>query len=162
MSQNELVDAFMDGRISRRTLIRRLVAGGVSAGAAMSYAHLLEPGRADAATSAAGDFYDPEAEILSKSLNAVVNRGHLRVEVEVSFPGSVKLLAKVRHQGKLRTVALKQVAFQRPNDRVVRMPLTRAGRNILRGRKQAKVILIANAVDRYGHRGSDRDVRKLR
>jgi len=48
MSQGELVSAFLAGRVSRRTLIRRLVAGGVSMGAAVSYAHLLDPDPAEA------------------------------------------------------------------------------------------------------------------
>ncbi|CAN5528650.1 hypothetical protein BH10ACT11_BH10ACT11_18190 [soil metagenome] len=43
MSQEELVVAFSEGRISRRELIRRLVAGGVTVGAAATYAHLLAP-----------------------------------------------------------------------------------------------------------------------
>jgi hypothetical protein len=51
MSQQELVAAFLDRRISRRTLVRRLIAGGVSTGAAISYAQMLDPQRASAITS---------------------------------------------------------------------------------------------------------------
>ena len=56
MSRQEAVAAFLAGRISRRTLIRNLVAGGVSVGAATSYAQMLDPEEADAALpAAAGD-----------------------------------------------------------------------------------------------------------
>ena len=48
MSQEELISAYLDGQMSRRTLIRRLVAAGVSFGAAVSYAHVLGHGRAHA------------------------------------------------------------------------------------------------------------------
>ena len=57
MSREELVGAYLDGRISRRTLIRRLIAGGVSTGAAISYAQVLAPERAEASVSAASDHY---------------------------------------------------------------------------------------------------------
>ena len=43
MSKEELVDAYLDGRLSRRTFIRRLVASGVSLGAALTYAGVLAP-----------------------------------------------------------------------------------------------------------------------
>ncbi len=52
MSRQEAVAAFLAGRISRRTLIRNLVAGGVSVGAATSYAQMLDPEEADAALPA--------------------------------------------------------------------------------------------------------------
>ncbi len=41
MSKEELVEAYMDGRISRRTFVRRLIAAGVSAAAAAAYAAAL-------------------------------------------------------------------------------------------------------------------------
>lgn len=57
MSRDELVNAYIDGSVSRRTFIRRLVTAGVSIGAAVSYAHLLSPDRAGA-SEAGPDFYD--------------------------------------------------------------------------------------------------------
>ena len=54
LSRQELVSAFLEGRVSRRTLIRRLIAGGVSTGAAISYAQMLDPQRAGAAVAVAG------------------------------------------------------------------------------------------------------------
>ncbi len=41
MSREELVVAYVDGRLSRRAFIRRLVALGVTAGAAVTYADAL-------------------------------------------------------------------------------------------------------------------------
>ena len=84
MSRQELVSAFLDGRISRRTLIRRLVAGGVSAGAAISYAQLLAPEHAGAApTLAAADNHYPllDMTIVSTSLATVKAEGKLVVKV---------------------------------------------------------------------------------
>jgi hypothetical protein len=46
VSDEELIQAYAEGRISRRFFIRRLVAAGVSFGAAMSYAQLLGPAAA--------------------------------------------------------------------------------------------------------------------
>lgn len=46
MSKKELVDAYLEGRISRRVFIRRLAAAGVSLGAALSYSQILDPSRA--------------------------------------------------------------------------------------------------------------------
>jgi hypothetical protein len=41
MSKEELVEAYLDGRVDRRTFIRKLVAAGVSMGAAVTYAQAL-------------------------------------------------------------------------------------------------------------------------
>jgi plastocyanin len=54
MSRHELVQGYLDGQLSRRVFIRRLVATGVSAAAALSYAGLLETTPAAAAFV---DFY---------------------------------------------------------------------------------------------------------
>jgi len=56
MSQEQLVHAYVRGDVSRRTFIRRLVALGVSLGAAMSYADLV--GRRDTARALPHAFYD--------------------------------------------------------------------------------------------------------
>jgi hypothetical protein len=41
MLDDELVEAYVKGRISRRAFVRRLVAGGVTFGAALTYADVL-------------------------------------------------------------------------------------------------------------------------
>lgn len=48
MSREELVSAYLDGNVSRRTFVRRLVASGVSLTAALVYVQ-LQPERARAA-----------------------------------------------------------------------------------------------------------------
>jgi hypothetical protein len=47
MSKEELVDAYVNGEISRRSFVRRLVAGGVSLTAAIAYAQ-MDPQLAEA------------------------------------------------------------------------------------------------------------------
>ena len=86
MSRTELVSAFLEGRLSRRTLIRRLIAGGVSTGAAISYAQVLLPKRARAAvTTAASDHYPMvDLEIVSSSLATVRSEGRITVRVRSS------------------------------------------------------------------------------
>jgi len=49
VSDEELVDAFTQGRISRRVFVRRLVAGGLTVSAAMAYSQSLAGGMAAAA-----------------------------------------------------------------------------------------------------------------
>jgi hypothetical protein len=44
VSNQELVDAYIEGRISRRVFIRRMVLGGISLSAAAAYAGALAPG----------------------------------------------------------------------------------------------------------------------
>ena len=54
MSKDELVGRYLEGQMSRRAFLRRLVASGVSIGAAVAYADVL---RAVPAAAAGGDFY---------------------------------------------------------------------------------------------------------
>lgn len=84
MSRPELVSAFLEGRISRRTLIRRLAAGGISTGAAVSYAQMLVPERAAAASNLVipGDHYPMiDMSITSTSLATVRAEAKLQVTV---------------------------------------------------------------------------------
>lgn len=83
MSQEELVNAYVEGEISRRTLIRRLVAGGVALGAATAYAQLLAP-KGRAAVPAARDHTEyPHTfvRILTKRLRPVLRNKKLKVRV---------------------------------------------------------------------------------
>lgn len=61
MSKQELVEAYVEGRITRRVFVRRLVAAGVSLGAAVTYAAALAP-RAQAQV-VPGDLYDHYGDI---------------------------------------------------------------------------------------------------
>jgi hypothetical protein len=58
LSSAEVVDSFLRGEISRRTLIRRLVAAGVSLSAALAYSELLRPNWALASHQCTDEFYD--------------------------------------------------------------------------------------------------------
>jgi len=58
MSSAEVVDSYLRGEISRRTLIRRLVAVGVSMSAAVAYSELLRPAWAFASHECTDEFYD--------------------------------------------------------------------------------------------------------
>lgn len=51
MSEEQLIDAYTGGRITRRMFVRRLVVAGVSLGTALVYSRALEPA---AAASASG------------------------------------------------------------------------------------------------------------
>jgi hypothetical protein len=86
VSREELVSAFLEGRLSRRTLVRRLVAGGVSVGAAVSYAQLLKPERAFAESTAAVDELYPLVlvTITSNDLDVVINDAVVRATVSAT------------------------------------------------------------------------------
>ena len=58
MSSSEVIESFLRGEISRRTLIRRLVATGVSLSAAAAYSELLRPEWAFASHECSAEFYD--------------------------------------------------------------------------------------------------------
>lgn len=58
MSSSEVVESFLRGEISRRTLIRRLAATGVSLSAAVAYSELLRPEWAFASHECSAEFYD--------------------------------------------------------------------------------------------------------
>jgi hypothetical protein len=59
MSREELVVAYLDGQISRRVFVRRLMAVGVSLGAALAYS---EMNAAQAHANDSGDHYDHYGE----------------------------------------------------------------------------------------------------
>lgn len=89
MSNEELVNAYAQGRVSRRTMIQGLVAAGVSTGAAVSYAHLLAPERAKAGGRGFADEYPsacfdeyPSIDmlILDRDIAAVRRAEKLRVK----------------------------------------------------------------------------------
>lgn len=92
MSQGDLIHAYMGGRLSRRTFVRRLVAGGVSFGAAVSYAHLLSQERAHAAgvPDHYGRFIAVECKIPKQDQDQVVADKRVRVRFSVSKPARVE------------------------------------------------------------------------
>lgn len=112
MSRDELVDAYLQGRISRRTLVRRLVAAGVTTGAAVSYAHLLAPERAGAATAASDHYYDPpnvELKLATRKLRRARKSGKVAVELttDKTLPYLVLKVFKRTKKGQLVRVGQK-------------------------------------------------------
>jgi hypothetical protein len=119
MSQESLVNEYVAGRISRRTLIRRLVATGVSFGAAVSYAHLLNPDRAPA--KAFGDeygFVTVRGKILEQDLDKVIAEERVKVRLWTSHRGRVELkieLYRAGHEPHERDVIGERIKrFDRP------------------------------------------------
>jgi hypothetical protein len=62
MSRAELVEAYVRGEISRRVFIRRLVAGGISLAAAVTYAE-MGPGLGGLRAATAAGFYESSCKL---------------------------------------------------------------------------------------------------
>jgi hypothetical protein len=157
VSRDELVNAYLNGGVSRRTFIRRLVAAGVSVGAAVSYAHLLSPDRAGAAPAPNPDFYHPPhptVQVGSKSINAVVNKGKVNVFVAVDEPATVQVSASATIGGKLKPVASQVVDFTAAGTQLVALRIGRKVRNALGNLEKTVVEVTATATDRQGQPGS--------
>ena len=93
MSQEELVGAYLNGGMSRRVFVRRLVAGGVGLGAAVSYAHLLAP-RASA-SRVLGDTYDPPVlsnlQMISEDLDKVIKKRRFKIRATSNQPATFRV-----------------------------------------------------------------------
>ena len=66
MSEEQLVDAYLRGEVSRRTFIRRLVAAGLTLSAAVAYTHALKPAPAEA-NHTPGHLYDDPTTITEEA-----------------------------------------------------------------------------------------------
>lgn len=140
MSESELVDAYLDGRISRRTLVRRLIAAGISAGAAVSYAHLLTPEQSAAARYLhAPDYYpDTAVKIKSSDLKDVIHDKTVRVRVECSGKARLKLTAFVKDGNDRQELGFRNVKFDGGGHKTFGIDIAPGP---LRHRQQAKVIV---------------------
>ena len=171
MENQELVKAYTEGALSRRAFIRKLVAGGVSFGAAVAYAQLLGRDSAHAA-NALGDGYSfvaVKATIEDQDLDDVIASGKLLTKVTSDRKGSVYLRVFLRRPNETypyswigeRTVELKE-----PGKRRVKVPLTvnpPHSVDALRGRSEAKLDLVVSVSrNRDPHWGYDGDTRTLR
>jgi hypothetical protein len=128
LSQEELVAAYLDGQMSRRTLIRRLAAGGISIGAAVGYAHLLAPRATGSARLLGGEHYDVDVEILDDDLDTVVKREGVRVKVLADRPMEVqlelRLLRKPEHtEYENSVVGTDSLIFKGAGAHATRIPL---------------------------------------
>ena len=148
MSSQELVTAYSQGRISRRTMIRRLVAGGVSVGAAVSYAHLLAPDRA-AGNHHSGDCQDnyPDLHVKLKGsdLRKVIQEEKIRMRSSVDC-SSVKLdcFASLvdKEDVHISDLGFKRYKHKGSGAKIVKIPLSKEGREALKGRDRARIRVV--------------------
>lgn len=88
MSEQQLVEAYVEGRIGRRTFIRRLVATGVSMSAAVAYTHLLNP--SPAAAEHVDDHYESPAVVTTDAVDLAGESAILTAQVDPNrLPTSV-------------------------------------------------------------------------
>jgi hypothetical protein len=168
MEKQGLVEAYTEGALSRRAFIRKLVAGGVSFGAAVAYAQLLDRDPAHAAV-ALGDeysFVEVKATILDQDLDDVIASGKLLTKVRSNRKGSVHLEVFLRRPGETyeyswigqRTVDLKEPGVKR-----IKVPLAvnpPHSVDALRNRSEAKLDLVVSVhrsrSPRWGYDGDTR------
>jgi hypothetical protein len=90
VSRDHLVSEYASGNISRRVFIRRLVAGGVSLGAAISYAHLIGQDTSRASVRAHGDEYginDPPRVLIDPPASLYDGDGTLTLKGRIDTEG---------------------------------------------------------------------------
>lgn len=160
MSQGELVGAYLDGRISRRTLIRRLAAAGVSFGAAVSYAQVLKPDRAFA--RADSDHYpNTRLKIVEEDLDEVVNKDRIYVRLHADEDSELKpvnFIAYLRDHGSFTVIGTHEEAkFIGPDTRKIKIPLNPGAGAILAVRDRAKVTVVMTAHDKNGQTPGNAD-----
>ena len=110
MSQDELVGAYIEGTITRRTLIRRLVAAGVSLGAATAYAHHLAP-KAAAKGSGPSEYPSVRLRILSETTKEIAKDKGVRVRVRSADPCDLTLELRVEQGNTWYQLGVKEVKF---------------------------------------------------
>jgi hypothetical protein len=107
MSRQELVESYLEGGVSRRSFVRRLVASGVSIGAAASYAEVLAPATATAAPRRArrakiDDLYPlVTMKITTRDIHDVRSKDRLRVKVTSNSVVVLHVSAFVEKNGHL-------------------------------------------------------------
>lgn len=101
MSREQLVSAYLEGQLDRRAFVRRLIAAGISVGAAMTYADRLAPdGHAAPMAWSPSDHYPyTRLKIVSPNLTAVEVRRKLKVKVASSVDVNLDLTAYFKDTG---------------------------------------------------------------
>lgn len=171
MENHELVTAYTEGALSRRAFVRKLVAGGVSFGAAVGYAQLLGRDAAHAAT-ALGDgysFVEVKATIEDQDLDDVIASGKLLTKVRSDRKGSVHLEVFLRRPGETYPyswIGERTVEMKEPGTKRVKVPLAvnpPHSVDALRGRSEAKLDLAVSVrrsrTPRWGYDGDTRTLR---
>lgn len=113
--------------MSRRTLIRRLAAAGVSLSAAAAYAHLLRPERASARRL--GDLHGPswEGRLIVQDLDKVIEKRRVKVEVSTGGPASRHVFLHLYRAGSpFPDVVIGEAALGLPGagTQVLQVPIT--------------------------------------
>lgn len=154
MSRQELVDAYLEGGVSRRSFVRRLVASEVSVGAAVSYAQVLAPGAASAAPRAArraklDDLYPlVSMRILTRDIADVRSNKRLRVKVTSNSSSVLHVSAFIEKGGHLLSLGFMPAdpasdrTFTAPGQRTVTVPLQY--HSLLHGLQKARVFVEAS------------------
>jgi len=154
MSRQELVDAYLDGGVSRRSFVRRLVASGVSVGAAVSYAQVLAPAAASAAPrparrAKADDQYPLiSMRILSRDIADVRANKRLLVKVTSNSSSVLHISAFVEKGGHLQSLGFmpadpaSERTFTAPGHRTITLPLI--SHKLLNGLQKARVFVEAS------------------
>ena len=141
MSREELVSSYLAGSISRRTFARRLVAMGVSAGAAFSYAQLLSQDKAEAADRE--DFYGVDGlqvRIRTGKLERLTNRWRLRVRIHTDELAQFKAVAEAKIDGETYVIARKEFALSAGTHRL-RLKVRKEVRDKILEQKKLNVTL---------------------
>jgi len=141
MSREQLVESYLAGAISRRTFARRLVAMGVSAGAAVSYAQLLSQEKAQAAVS--DDFYGVDGlrvRILTGKLERLVNRWRLKIRIHTDELSEYKIIAEANLDGETRVIARKELALSAGTHRL-RLKIRKEVRDMILEHNKLRVTL---------------------
>ena len=112
----------------------------------------------------AGDTTGPKVSIrvLDSSVSKVRKNGKLRVEVTLNEAGNVKLGATMKSGKKTVTIASGSRGFPRAGKATVAMPLTKAGRSALNGKRSAALTVSGQATDGAGNPGSGSGKRTLK
>lgn len=152
MSNNELVTAYVEGRISRRTLIRRLVAAGVSMGAAVSYAHLLGPERAGAVPieQCSPEYPTVAMTILSAKLSRVRADERIQIRADYRDPNQgsaetrIEFTVTTRRNGQMLVIGSRSLQISEGKASVVRIGLDNV--RPLRNRNRARITVEARDI----------------
>lgn len=110
MSDDELVGAYIEGSITRRTLIRRLVAAGVSLGAATAYAHHLAP-KASAKGTGPDEYPRVKLRILSDTTEEIAKDKGVRVRVKSADPCDLTVGLRVEQGNSWYQLGYKELSF---------------------------------------------------
>lgn len=170
MSSEDLVSAYVDGQISRRAFVRRLVAGGVSLGAATSYSYLLTSERAAAAgddfefysrddCEFVNDFYGPDgkARILGKRRGVLLRKKRVTVSFQISEPSQVRVAVKIRHNGGFVKIGEKKFGCNSAGTFKVDVPINGKGLKLIRSKRRPRIKVAVTAADWCRNRSTYRD-----